>query len=211
MREHVTNFTPVPLIWKKSLPSNLVEGVKNSSPASFSGGTVGACPNRGAHCYLEINGISGYQPEKGDRYFQGGDAEAKKDCVNRSGLYIKGRDFGEVLTDSLCTADLQSEGMTNVRQFGDVIDKELWDGVYASRMNDVVVHLKGGAVVKDWSDRYGCRRQGCEEVWLEWGSRNLYGIPANLDHGCRGYVVMRQVAFIFPDPPICLYRTSDLP
>jgi len=50
-------------------------------------GTLGECPNRGDRCYLEINGVFGYQQGQ-DRYFEGGENEARRDCSQRGGRYI---------------------------------------------------------------------------------------------------------------------------
>jgi len=50
-------------------------------------GTLGECPNYGARCYLETNGISGYQHGQ-DRYYPGGEIEARRDCFKRTGSYI---------------------------------------------------------------------------------------------------------------------------
>ena len=50
-------------------------------------GTLGECPNRGDRCYLEVNGISGFQPNE-DWYFAGGEKEARRFCLARGGQYI---------------------------------------------------------------------------------------------------------------------------
>ena len=50
-------------------------------------GTLGECPNRGYRCYLEINGVFGCQQGQ-DRYYAGGETEARRDCSQRGGRYI---------------------------------------------------------------------------------------------------------------------------
>jgi hypothetical protein len=50
-------------------------------------GTLGECPNRGDRCYLNTNGVPGYQ-EGQDRYFSGGETDARRDCFKRGGQYI---------------------------------------------------------------------------------------------------------------------------
>ena len=57
------------------------------SAAPVHAGTLGECPNRGDRCYLNINGVPGYQ-EGQDRYYPGGAKEARQDCSKSGGQYI---------------------------------------------------------------------------------------------------------------------------
>ena len=50
-----------------------------------------------------------------------------------------------VFVEAIRTIYSASLSMTCARQFGIAIDKCLHDGVCVSRVNDVVVHLKGDA------------------------------------------------------------------
>ena len=213
MREHVTNSAPVPLIWQKNLPSNLVEGVRNSSSASPSAGTLGRCPNRGARCYLETSGIDGYQKGE-DRYFPGGVPEARRDCMWRGGVYVEAD--SEFNTLDYCSIDndidvLDVQKMNpNIVVFGTVMGSGLQDGIYESSEGDVV-HLKDGAVIEDLSEVYGCFGEKCKDELQRYDSVNRYGTPANLDVPCRGYVIMKHIKLPIKNNTRCLHRTYDLP
>ena len=65
------------------------------SAAPVQAGTLGECPNRGDRCYLNTYGGPGYQ-EGQDRYFSGGETDARRDCSKRGGQYtsnLSGPDY----------------------------------------------------------------------------------------------------------------------
>ena len=65
----------------------LVFGALSIVVTPVQAGTLGECPNRGDRCYLNTNGVTGYQ-EGQDRYFPGGEIDARRDCSKRGGQYI---------------------------------------------------------------------------------------------------------------------------